>query len=153
MAASTLFRLGDFPSSLCDPHDRLESLPALEHRFDLPSLDEYAAGSERLLEGLENLRLGGRVPTPSRKGKEKEILTSIAGDAVLLAQNETSMSEMWERVVDEGEAGPSSRPTFQVSRTLARPHHILIVGFTHLGCHRQACPRSIQTHVGTTTSL
>jgi len=153
MAASTLFRLGDLPSSLGDPYDGLESLPALEHRFDLPSLDEYAAGSERLLEGLENFRFGERVPTPSRKGKEKEILSSMAGDAVLLAQNETSMSEMWERVVDEGEAGPSSRPTFQASHTLYRPHYILTVGFTHLGCPRQACPRSIRTHVGTTTSL
>jgi hypothetical protein len=96
-----LFRMGDLATTLSDPFKM--DLPPLKDRFSLPSLDEMAAGSERLLEGLESMRL---VPTATtRKGKEKEV-KPVAVDTV-------RELDLWERVAT-GQAGPS-RPTFQAS--------------------------------------
>lgn len=106
--------MGDIPASLDDPFLGTHRLPALDHRFDLGRLDEHAAGSERLLAGLENTTFGLKSTTSSRKGKEKESVPpmqpSLAG-----ADERTARDEMWEELM-VGEAGPSTRPTFAVSR-------------------------------------
>ena len=116
MATSTLFRMGDIPASLDDPFLDTNRLPALDHRFDLGRLDEHAAGSERLLAGLENMSFGLSSTAASRKGKEKESVPpmqpSVAG-----ADERTARDELWEKVM-AGEAGPSTRPIFAVSRLL-----------------------------------
>ena len=114
MATSTLFRLGDIPASLDDPFLGTHRLPALDHRFDLGRLDEHAAGSERLLAGLENMTSGWKSITSSRKGKEKESVPPVQPSSAG-SDERTAIDEMWEEVM-VGEAGPSTRPSFVVSR-------------------------------------
>ena len=107
MTASTLFRMGDLPISLAHPCKGFDDLPTVspDQRFHLPRLDELAAGSERLMEGLESLRVGSRTPTD--KGKEKEAAPPVVMGETLRA------SDLWERIA-EGQAGPSTGPTLRV---------------------------------------
>lgn len=69
---SSLFSLGPLPDLDSRPFTDIE-LDALLPTHQLPRLDEYAPGAERLLKGLDSSYYGFQNVSPTRKGKEREI--------------------------------------------------------------------------------
>lgn len=106
---TSLFQLGPLPNLDAKPYTNLD-LPTIRPAWHLPDLDEHAAGSERLLKGLEDLRSGMQPQTPSRKGKERAV-SSYEGPVVSSELPPTELD--WERLGGD-EDGTAQRPLFEV---------------------------------------
>mgnify|MGYP006876487758 FL=1 len=109
-----MFHLNELPPYR-RPLDAETDLPTIAPAYFLPGLDDDATGPNRLLASLDRYWLSLEVSTPSRKGKEKEIISAThAADDDDREFVKPSRQSVWDQV-REDEAGPSSRPVFQVS--------------------------------------
>lgn len=112
---SALFQLGQIHGEKFDHPTKFDRLPKLEESFSLPTLDEHAPGRERILAGLAELnqsQRGSRASSPSRKGKEREVVDEapVAGGK---NDGNHTVEDLWANLrLDE--AGPSRPRTFEV---------------------------------------
>lgn len=113
--SASLFRLDllddSGPSRYRIPND----LPTFPSALSLPSLDEHAAGTERILAGLNRPVESHRPASPSRKGKERAVeAVSTPEDQGGLNEAHSALGDIWESLGLGQTAGPSSARTFEV---------------------------------------
>lgn len=114
MAASTaIFQLGPLPDLDATPFTYID-LPEIQPAWDLPPLDENAAGSDRLLRSLQDTTGGSAPATPSRKGKERE--EPVANPVGAPPDTARASKLDWARMVGGSEGNGGSGTTFEVSR-------------------------------------
>lgn len=131
LSGSSLFSLPSLiPQDDSSPFkSSIPSLKTVEKGFGLPGLDEYAAGEDRMLRGLEegswwNLRVGnedvkgkgrsiGDTHAPTSPDDERDVQQNVATDWGVMA----------EHMGMEAEAGPSQPRAFKVCLVTAL-HHI-----------------------------
>ena len=114
MAASTaIFQLGPLPDLDATPFTYID-LPEIQPAWDLPPLDENAAGSDRLLRSLQDTTGGSAPATPSRKGKEREELVAASVGAPPDIAGAFKLD--WARMVGDSEKDGGSEKVFGVSQ-------------------------------------
>ena len=114
-AALPLFQLAPLPKRYPrDPSDASPSLPIISPRFILPSLDEHAAGSDPLLQGLNSGIhdfTTGYSDLLHVKGRRRE---TQEDDQVEPSKDAPVVGNVWDHMNDV--AGLSRQRTFDVGQ-------------------------------------
>jgi len=141
----TIFQLAPLPDLDARPFTYID-LPTIQPGWDLPPLDENAAGSDRLLQSLEAANAACSQTTPSRKGKEREGPTS----SPMVAPPSIAEAFVldWERMVGGSDVDERPGKVFKVSCHHSHPSYVLTTGSAHMGRPRRAAQRDRRSDVG-----